>query len=71
MSSQPMGPSRPRRRLVRPRQDRMVGGVCAGVAAYLGVDVTLVRVLTVVGTVLGFGSILVVYLVLWAVLPVE
>jgi phage shock protein PspC (stress-responsive transcriptional regulator) len=49
----------------------MVGGVCAGVAAYLGVDVTLVRVLTVLGTVFGFGSILVVYLVLWAVLPVE
>jgi phage shock protein C len=71
MSAQPEGPSRPTKRLVRRRQDRMVGGVCAGVAAYLGVDVTLVRVLTVLGTVFGFGSVLVVYLVLWAVLPLE
>jgi phage shock protein PspC (stress-responsive transcriptional regulator) len=67
----PIEPSRPTKRLVRRRQDGMVGGVCAGVAAYLGVDVTLVRVLTVLGTVFGFGSILVVYLVLWAVLPLE
>jgi phage shock protein C len=71
MTTQPVEPSTPQRRLVRRRQERMVGGVCAGVAAYLGVDVTLVRVLTVLGTVFGFGSILVVYLVLWAVLPLE
>jgi phage shock protein C len=71
MTTQPVEPSTPQRRLVRRRQERMVGGVCAGVAAHLGVDVTLVRVLTVLGTVFGFGSILVVYLVLWAVLPLE
>jgi phage shock protein C len=71
MTTRPVEPSTPQRRLVRRRQERMVGGVCAGVAAHLGVDVTLVRVLTVLGTVFGFGSILVVYLVLWAVLPLE
>ena len=57
------------RRLVRSRDDRMVAGVCAGVADHLGVDVTLVRVLTVVATVLGFGSVLVAYLVAWVLMP--
>ena len=36
-----------------------------------GVDVTLVRVLTLLGTLLGFGSLLVVYVVLWVLLPQE
>ncbi len=59
------------RRLTRSSQDRMLGGVCSGVARYLNVDVSLVRVLTAVGTVLGVGSLLLVYLILWAVLPQE
>ncbi|NYD40793.1 PspC domain-containing protein [Nocardioides panaciterrulae] len=57
------------RRLARSREDRMVAGVCAGVADHLGVDVTLVRVLTVVATVLGFGSVLVAYLAAWVLMP--
>jgi phage shock protein C len=39
-----------------------VMGVSAGIANYFGVDVTLVRVAWVVGTLLGFGSLLLVYL---------
>ena len=42
------------------RDDRMLAGVCAGVADHLGVDVTVVRILTLLGTLLGFGSLLVV-----------
>jgi len=49
----------------------MLAGVCAGVADHLHVDVTLVRVLTVLGTMLGFGSLLAVYVVLWVLLPQE
>lgn len=37
-------------------------GVCAGLSAYLGVDVTLVRVAFVVGTLLGAGALIIVYL---------
>lgn len=72
MSGQPSySPATAPRRLVRRRDDRMLAGVCAGVAEHLGVDVTLVRVLTLVGTLLGFGSLLVVYVVLWLLLPQE
>ena len=59
------------RRLLRRRDDRMVGGVCAGLADYAGVDVTLVRVLTVLATVLGFCAVLIAYLVAWVLVPLE
>ena len=37
-------------------------GVCSGIADYLGWDVTLVRIGFVAGTLIGFGSLLVIYL---------
>jgi phage shock protein PspC (stress-responsive transcriptional regulator) len=64
-SQQPQQP----KRLVRRSDDRMVAGVCSGVADYLGVDVTLVRLLTVVGAIFGFGSLILAYVVAWALLP--
>ena len=57
------------KRLVRRTDDRMIGGVCSGLADYLGVDVTLVRLVAVVGTVVGFGSLLVAYVVAWLLMP--
>ena len=69
---QPAPQSQPQpRRLVRRSDDRMVAGVCSGVADYLGVDVTLVRLVTVVGTIFGFGSLILAYVVAWALLPEE
>lgn len=67
----PPTPGPAARRLVRRSDDKMIAGVCSGVARYLGIDVTLVRVLTVLGAVFGFGSLLVAYVVLWAVVPEE
>jgi phage shock protein C len=57
------------RRLTRGHDNAMLGGVCSGVAAHFGLDVTLVRVLTVLGVVLGLGSLAVAYLVAWLLLP--
>ena len=57
------------RRLVRSTDDRMIAGVCSGVADYLGVDVTLVRLIAVVAAVLGFGTLIVAYLVAWVLMP--
>jgi phage shock protein C len=56
-------------KLSRPRDDRKVAGVCAGFARYLGVDVTLVRIVAVVLLLWppGIGGIA--YLVGWAVMP--
>ena len=57
------------RRLVRRTDDRMIGGVCSGLADHLGLDPTLVRVLTVLATVLGAGSVVIAYLVAWVIVP--
>ncbi len=57
------------RRLVRLTDDKMLGGVCAGLADHFGLDRTLVRVLTVLVAVLGFGSVIIAYLVAWLIVP--
>ena len=57
------------RRLVRRTDDNMLGGVCAGLADHLGLDVTLVRVLAVLATVLGAGSVVIAYLIAWVIVP--
>ena len=55
-------------RLYRSENDKMLGGVCGGVAAYLKIDSSIVRILFALLT-LGFGTGILVYLVLWMVLP--
>ena len=39
-------------------------GVCAGIADYTGIDLTVVRIVTVLGTVFGSGTLLIVYLII-------
>ncbi|MBI2677324.1 MAG: PspC domain-containing protein [Candidatus Koribacter versatilis] len=59
-----------RKHLVRSRRDRKVAGVCAGLAEYLDLDVTLVRVLTVVLSII-WAPLLIAYVVMWIVVPEE
>ena len=57
------------RRLTRPRADRKIAGVCAGVAQYTGWDVTLVRLVAVLATIFGVGMPVLAYLIGWIVMP--
>ena len=54
--------------LVRPRQGKIIAGVCAGLARRFGISVTLIRVAFVVFAVTGIGEL--VYLILWVVIAV-
>ena len=56
------------KRLYRSRSDRKLAGVCAGIADYFGWDPTLVRVGWIVLTLMG-GSGILLYLILWLVMP--
>lgn len=56
------------RRLVRSTKDRKIAGVCGGVAAYLDIDPTLVRVLWLCAVLFGGFGVLA-YILLWIVLP--
>jgi phage shock protein C len=57
------------RRLERPRVGRKIAGVCAGIAAYTGWDLTLVRVVAVLSVFLGVGMPLLAYIIGWIVMP--
>ncbi len=57
--------------LVRKRNGRMVAGVCAGLADYLGSDVTLLRVIVSTIAVVTGGAGILAYLVAWAIIPEE
>jgi phage shock protein C len=62
-------PPATRDRLVRVRSEKKIAGVCAGFARYLGVDVTLVRIVWLVLTLAGAGVGLIAYIVAWIVMP--
>ncbi len=58
------------RRLRRSRSNRVIGGVCGGLASYFGIDVAVVRILMFL--LIFFGGIsLWVYIILWIVIPSE
>ncbi len=56
------------RRLTRSQDNKMIAGVCGGLAEYLAIDVTLVRLLFVLLLLLG-GHGLLVYVILWIIMP--
>jgi phage shock protein PspC (stress-responsive transcriptional regulator) len=67
---QPSVPPQPQpKRLYRTRDDQMVAGVCGGLARYLGVDPTLVRVVAVIALVFAFPAAVVGYVLAWAIMP--
>lgn len=68
---------KPKKRLFRNLQNKLLGGVCAGIASYFAVDPTVVRILTVVfGIVVAIGSdgsglglMVLLYFALWVIVP--
>jgi len=65
-----MNTERPYKKLYRSRRDRMIAGVCGGLADYFGVDPTWVRLIFILFFFLG-GSALLVYIIMWLIVPVS
>jgi len=59
----------PRRRLYRDVEDRVLGGVCSGIAAYFNIDRVVVRILFAILPFLSFGAIIPIYIILWIAIP--
>ncbi len=57
-----------KKRLFRDPDNKAIGGVCAGVASFLNIDITIVRIILLLALLL-WGTGLLVYLVLWIVVP--
>jgi len=56
------------RRMYRDPDNRIIGGVCSGLAAYWRIDPTIVRLIFVILAIFGMAGVLI-YLILWIVLP--
>jgi len=56
---------------VRPHEGRKVAGVCAGLAQEFGISVTVLRLAFLLGFLFSGGMFLLVYVVLWIVMPDE
>lgn len=59
------------KRLTRSRDDKWIGGVCGGLATYSGIDANIIRIIVAVVTILGAGSLVLLYLVAWLLVPRE
>jgi len=55
------------RRIYRDPEDRIIGGVCSGLGAYLGIDTVIIRILFILFLIFGIGFL--VYIILWIVVP--
>jgi len=60
------------KKLKRSNKEKMIAGVCGGLAEYFEMDPTVVRILYVVGSVVSvaFPGILV-YIILWFIMPLQ
>ena len=57
-----------KKKLYRSKKDKMIAGVCGGIAEYFDVDPTLIRLLTVLFVILG-GAGVVAYIIAWIIIP--
>lgn len=59
------------KRLFRNEHDKVIAGVSSGVAEYMEVDVTIIRLLFVLSTIFLVGTGILVYIIMWIVVPVN
>ncbi len=57
------------KRLFRSKNNRMLGGVCAGVGEHLDVDPTVIRLIWAVVSVLSIGTGIFIYILAWIIIP--
>jgi phage shock protein PspC (stress-responsive transcriptional regulator) len=57
------------KKLYRSRSQKMVGGVCGGLSEYFDIDVSVVRVLWVIGTLLSIGLGILAYIIMLVIFP--
>lgn len=61
--------NRPYKRLYRDPDNAIAGGVCAGLANYFNIDAVIIRVLFIIFFFISIGAALIVYLLLWIIIP--
>lgn len=57
------------KRLYRSRKQRMIAGVCGGIAEHFNIDPVIPRIVAVVLLFISFGTAVLAYIVLWFIVP--
>jgi len=57
------------KKLFRSKKNRMIAGVCGGIAEYLEIDPTVVRLIWVLLVFLSFGAAIIAYIIAWIIVP--
>ena len=57
------------KKLYRSATDKKIAGVCGGLAEYLEIDATVIRLIFLVMLVFGIAPIVLVYLIMWIIMP--
>ena len=57
------------KKLYLSEKDKKIGGVCGGLAEYLAVDSTVIRLIWILFAILSFGAGVILYLIAWIVIP--
>lgn len=60
-----------KKRLTRSKKERMIAGVCGGLAEYFGWDSTLIRIVYVLATIFTAFAGIIIYFILWIIMPEE
>lgn len=55
----------------RDTKNKMIAGVCAGLAKQMGIDIVFMRAIFVLATLAGFGTPIIIYIVLALLMPPE
>jgi len=58
-----------KKRLYRSGKERILGGVCGGIAEYFDTDPTIIRLIWVLFTLLSFGAGILFYIIAWIIIP--
>lgn len=63
--------AKPVKQLYRSRRDKIIGGVCGGIAQYMEVDPVVVRLVWAIATLVSMGMGILAYLIAWVIIPEE
>ncbi len=56
-------------KLKKSKTEKMISGVCGGIASYLGWDPTIIRIIFIICAILGYGSPILIYFILAIAMP--
>lgn len=57
------------KRLFRSRKEKILGGICGGIAEHIDVDPSLIRLVWIVVSLISLGTGIIVYLAAWIIIP--